>query len=65
MRLTQTIAFRLFLTIASIQTIVLGVLAVATVSIQRSHLMENVEGSAQRVSDVIARSTRYSMLLNR
>lgn len=65
MRPTQTIAFRLFLIIASAQTIVLGVLAIATVNIQQSHLMENVELSAQRVSDVIARSTRYSMLLNR
>jgi two-component system NtrC family sensor kinase len=61
----QTIAFRLFLIIASVQTIVLGVLAIATVNIQQSHLMENVELSAQRVSDVIARSTRHSMLLNR
>lgn len=64
MRLTRTIAFRLFLIIASVQTIVLGVLAVATVDVQQSHLMENVELSARRVSDVIARSTRHSMLLN-
>ena len=65
MRLMRTIAFRLFLIIASVQTIVLGVLAIATVNIQQSHLMENVELSAQRVSEVIARSTRHSMLLNR
>lgn len=65
MRLTKTIAFRLFLIIASVQTIVLGVLALATVNVQQTHLMENVELSAQRVSDVIARSARHSMLLNR
>lgn len=65
MRLTKTIAFRLFLIIASAQTFVLGVLAVATVSVQQRHLMENVELSALRVSDVIARSARHSMLLNR
>ncbi len=65
MRLTKTIAFRLFLIIASVQTLVLGVLALATVDVQQKHLMENVELSAQRVSDVIARSTRHSMLLNR
>ncbi len=65
MRLTQSIAFRLFLIIASVQTLVLGALTVATVNVHQSHLMQNVELSAQRVSDVIARSARYSMLLNR
>jgi two-component system NtrC family sensor kinase len=65
MRFAQTIATRLFLIIASVQTVVLGVLAIATVNVQQSHLMENVELSAQRISDVIARSTRHSMLLNR
>lgn len=65
MRLTKTIAFRLFLIIASVQTLVLGALAIATVDVQQTHLMEHVELSAQRVSDVIARSTRHSMLLNR
>lgn len=43
----------------------LGVLTYAVVSIQHSQLMEHVELSAQRVSDIIARSTRHSMLLNR
>ena len=65
MRLVQTIAFRLFLIIASIQTVALILLAIATINIQQSHLMENVELSAQRMSDIITRSTRYSMLLNR
>ncbi len=65
MQITRTIAFRLFLIIVSAQTIVLGVLTYAVVSIQHSQLMEHVELSAQRVSDIIARSTRHSMLLNR
>jgi two-component system NtrC family sensor kinase len=65
MRLTQTIATRLFLIIVSVQTIVLGGLAIATVNVQQSHLMENVEQSAARVSDIIVRSARYSMLMNR
>jgi len=65
MRLTQTVAFRLFLLIVSVQTIILAALTFATVRIQQSHLMENVILSATRVSDIIARSTRYSMLLNR
>lgn len=65
MRVTRTIAFRLFLIIVAAQTCVLGVLSVAVVNIQQSHLMEHVELSVQRMSDVIARSTRHSMLLNR
>mgnify|MGYP001770757324 FL=1 len=65
MRLTKIIAFRLFLIIPSAQTFVLGLLALATVNVQQQHLMENVELSALGVSDVIARSARHSMLLNR
>ncbi len=65
MRLTQSIAFRLFLIIVTAQVLVLGALTFGTVSIQHSHLMEHVQLSAERVSAVIARSTRYSMLTNR
>jgi two-component system NtrC family sensor kinase len=64
MKLTRTIAFRLFLLIATLQTVVLFVLAYATISIQKSTLMEHMEASALRISDMIARSTRHSMLLN-
>ncbi len=65
MRFTHSIAFRLFLLIATVQTVILIALTIATIQIQQSHLMENVVLSAVRVSDLIARSTRYSMLLNR
>ncbi len=65
MKLTQTIAFRLFLLIAFVQTLILVALTFAAVRIQQAHMMENVLQSAGRVSDVIARSTRHSMLLNR
>jgi len=65
MRLAHTIAFRLFLVLATVQTVILIALTYATVRVQQSHLMESVVASANRVSDVIARSTRYSMLLNR
>jgi len=65
MRVTQTIAFRLFLLIASLQVVILTILAIISINIQQQHLMDNVVLSAQRVSDVIVRSTRYSMLLNR
>jgi len=65
MRIAHTIAFRLFLLLATIQTVILAALTFAAVRIQQAHLMENVDLSAVRVSDLIARSTRYSMLLNR
>jgi two-component system NtrC family sensor kinase len=65
MRLTHTVAFRLFLVIASVQVVILGLLTFAAVRIQQAHVMDNVVMSASRVSDVIARSMRHSMLLNR
>lgn len=65
MKFTQTIAFRLFVVLAVVQTGILVALMVATIRVQQSHLMENVVSSAEGLSDMIARSTRYSMLLNR
>jgi two-component system NtrC family sensor kinase len=65
MKVTRTIAFRLFLLIASLQTVVLFVLAYATISIQESTLMQDLETNATRLSDIIARSTRHSMMQNR
>ena len=65
MRITQTIAFRLFLLIVSVQTIILAALTFATLRVQQDHLMDNVIVSANSISDLIARSTHYSMLLNR
>jgi len=65
MKLTRTIAFRLFLLIALIQTTILLALTYATVRVQNENLMEHVVSSAHRVSEVIARSTRHSMLVNR
>ena len=65
MKLMRTIAFRLFLLIVSVQTIILFALTYAAVRIQQSHIMESVVGSATRVSDVLVRSTRYSMLVNK
>lgn len=63
--LTQSIAFKLFLVITLVQTVILGLLTIATIRVQESNLMENVMQSAGRVSDLIARSTRHSMMLNR
>ncbi len=65
MRLTRTIAFKLFLVICLVQTAILGLLTFAIIRVQESSLMEHVMQSADQVSDMIARSTRYSMMLNR
>lgn len=64
MKLTRTIAFKLFLLTVTVQTIILAALTYASIQVQQSNLMEHVVQSAVRVSDLIARSTRHSMMLN-
>ena len=44
---------------------IFSVYTYVNMKVQTNHLMESVLLSANRVSDVIKRSTRYSMLLNR
>ena len=65
MRFAQTIAFRLFLLIVSVQALVLALLTYAVLRVQESSLMENVQSSAVRVSEMIRRATRHSMMYNR
>ena len=65
MRIVQTVAFRLFLLIISVQTLVLALLTFAVLRVQESRLMENVVTSADRVSEMIRRATRHSMMENR
>ena len=65
MRIVKSIAFRLFLLIVSVQTLVLALLTVAVVRVQESSLMENVQSSAVRVSEMIRRATSHSMMENR
>ena len=56
MRILHTIAFRLFLLIVSVQTLVLALLTFAVLRVQESSLMENVQTSAVRVSEMIRRA---------
>jgi two-component system, NtrC family, sensor kinase len=65
MKLLHTIAFRLFLLIVSVQTLVLVLLTFAVLRVEESSLMENVQSSAVRVSEMIRRATRRSMMYNR
>jgi two-component system, NtrC family, sensor kinase len=64
LKFTRTIAFKLFLLTVTVQTIILAALTYASIRVQQSNLMEHVVQSAVRVSDMIARSTRHSMMLN-
>lgn len=65
MRIVKSIAFRLFVLIVSVQVLVLALLTVAVVRVQESSLMENVQSSAVRVSEMIRRATSHSMMENR
>ena len=64
MKFTHTIAFKLFLVTVTVQTLILAALTFASIRVQQSNLMDHVVQSAVRVSDMIARSTRHSMMLN-
>jgi two-component system, NtrC family, sensor kinase len=64
MHIRQTMAFRLFLLIAGVQTVILAALAMATISVHQSHLRDHVQTSAARISDLMIRSTQHSMLRN-
>ena len=65
MRITRTIAFRLFLLIATVQTVVLVLLTYAVLHVQETSLMKDVQQSAFRLSDLVRRATQHSMMLNR
>ena len=64
MRLTKTVAFKLFVLTAVTQTALLAALAFAVFRVHETHLTQTVEESATRLSDLIARSTRHSMMRN-
>jgi two-component system NtrC family sensor kinase len=64
MHIRQTMAFRLFLLIAGVQTVILAALAIATITVHQSHLRDHVQTSAVRISDLMIRSTQHSMLQN-
>ncbi len=65
LRIVRTVGFKLFLLIGTVQILMLGLLTYATVRVQEGNLMEHVLVSANRLSDMVARSARYSMLMNR
>lgn len=65
MGVSKTLSFRLFVLLMVVLAGVFAVYTLVNVRVQSSHLMDTVFLSANRTSDLIKRSTRYSMLLNR
>jgi two-component system NtrC family sensor kinase len=59
------VGFRLFLVLMAVMLIAFGIHTYLDITTSSSNLTDTVYASAQRASDLIARSTRYSMLLNR
>ncbi|MFA5834055.1 MAG: ATP-binding protein [Bacteroidota bacterium] len=65
MKYTRLLVYRLLAGIFVIMVIGVGVLTFALVEIQTDRLTKISIATAQRVSDIVKRSTQYSMLLNR
>jgi two-component system NtrC family sensor kinase len=61
---TSKLGFKLMLWLIGSMVIAFAVLGYQFVKLHKRHLEETVIGSAERISDVIKRSTRYSMLKN-
>ncbi len=65
MKFTRLLAFRLFLIILAVMLVGTTIFTTISVQWQSKQLMQNRTQAAWRYSDLIKRSTRYSMLLNR
>ena len=64
-KLTQTLSFRLFIVLFLVLAIGFSFYAYHTVSTHTNDLMENACRNADATSDIIKRSMRYAMLMNR
>jgi two-component system NtrC family sensor kinase len=65
MKYTRLLVYRLLVGIFVVMVVGVGVLTFALVKIQTERLTQISIATAQRVSDIVKRSTQYSMLLNR
>lgn len=64
-KFSRLLGFRLVFLLLSVTIVFVAVYTYMNIHVHNSHLMDNVLLSANMVSDVIKRSTHYSMLLNR
>lgn len=65
MKFTRLLVYRLLAGIFVVMVVGVGILTFALVEIQTDRYTKISTATAQRVSDIIKRSTQYSMLLNR
>jgi sensor histidine kinase regulating citrate/malate metabolism len=65
MKITRFLAFRLFLVILIVVLVGMGIFTTLTVRRIQERTTESLIVAAARISDIIKRSTHYSMLLNR
>ncbi len=65
MKYTRLLVYRLLAGIFVVMVVGVGVLTFALVEIQTKRYTQISVATAQRVSDIVKRSTQYSMLLNR
>ena len=61
----RQLSVRLFVLLTVLLIGLLSIYTYLNIRVQKEHLMENVISSAERASELIRRSTYYSMLLNR
>jgi two-component system, NtrC family, sensor kinase len=64
MRLTSSLSAKLITLLLAAMVCIFGLLGYLNIRLHRQHLETSVLGSAERVSDVIKRSTTYYMLRN-
>ncbi len=65
MTFTRLLVYRLLAGIFIVMVVGVGILTLTLVQIQTAQFTKSSTATAQRVSDIILRSTQYSMLLNR
>lgn len=63
-RVTKSLATKLTLCLVGVMAVLFGLLGYVNLRLHRQHLEEMVFQSADRISDLIRRSIRYSMLRN-
>lgn len=63
--LIRLLSFRVFFLMMAVTATIFSIYTYINTQVQTTHLMDSVLLSANRMSDVIKRSTRHSMLLNR
>lgn len=65
LKISNSLSFRLFILILFLSVGILTIYTLVSIKLQTDNLMETILGSAQRTVDILKKSTRYSMLLNR